>query len=47
MIRLTITDYGRKTTPNEKKKRTDTTVWNYAEKNLEVADADVLELFDW
>ena len=47
MIRHTITNYSRKTAPNEEKKRMDTMVWNTAEKMLEVAEADVLELFDW
>ena len=47
MIRLTTTNYGRKTTPNEEKKRMDTMVWNKAERILEDAEADVLELFDW
>lgn len=47
MTDLTITDYSRKTTPNEKKKRIDTIVWNKAEQLMEDAEADVLELFDW
>ena len=47
MIRLIVTNYSRKTTPNEKNKRPDITEWNNAEKILEAAEADVLELFDW
>ena len=47
MIRLMVTNHSRKTTPNEEKKRMDTTVWNNAEKILEAAEADVLEFFDW
>ena len=47
MIGLAMINYSRKTTPNEEKKRIDTTVWNKAEKMLEDAEADVLLLFDW
>ena len=47
MIHLTITNCSRKTTPNEENKRIDTILWNKAEKILEDAEADVLELFDW
>ena len=47
VIHLVVTNHSRKTTPNEEKKRMDTILWNKAEKILEDAEADVLELFDW
>ena len=47
MIHLIVTENNRKTTPNEDKRRMDIIVWNKAEKILEDAEADVLELFDW
>ena len=47
MLRPIVTNYSRKTTPNEEKKRIDSLVWNRTEQIVEDAQADVLELFDW
>ncbi|MCJ1401338.1 hypothetical protein MMC11_004550 [Xylographa trunciseda] len=35
------------TSPNDKKKRIDALIWNKTEELLKVAEADVLEIFDW
>ena len=44
---FSVANRGRQTSPNDKKKRVDSLVWNKTEELLKDAAADVLEIFDW
>ena len=44
---LQVTDGPRQSSPNDKKKHVDALIWNKTEELLKVAEADVLEIFDW